>query len=199
MLRIGVIPMPPARNTAGLVTSLCRVNDPLGRLTVNFVPRAAAFNAFLNAVLRMRIAIMIGSLSRGELASEKVRELSLSLPKTKSACCPARNPKLTPFVSNQKAIVTLEILCRSISVISYSAMSRPRSAFCEGPYGRRRHFNYIDQIDRALFRSCFDTTFAEGHKSATRIQRSSAKKTKERTEGNSRLDSRADHPKTMRQ
>src|SRR5207237_9269599 len=29
MLRIGVIPMPLVRNTAGLVTSLCKVNDPL--------------------------------------------------------------------------------------------------------------------------------------------------------------------------
>src|SRR4029077_974156 len=121
------------------------------------------------------------SLSRGEPASEKVRELSLSpsvcgRAKTKSACCPARNPKLAPFVSNQKAIVSLAILCRSIKVISYSAMGRPRSEFYEGAYRRRRHFNYIDQIDRALFRSCFDARFAEGHKPATRIQRDNVKK-----------------------
>src|SRR5229473_3642048 len=115
MLRIGVITMPPAIKTAGLVTSLCRVNDPLGRLTMNFVPRAAAFNALLKQVLRMRMAIMTGLLSRGEHASEKVRELSLSIPvhgcvKAKSACCPARNSKLAPFVSNQKVIVSLAIL-----------------------------------------------------------------------------------------
>jgi len=30
---------------------------------------------------------------------------------TKSACCPARNAKLAPFVSNQKAVVSLAILC----------------------------------------------------------------------------------------
>src|SRR4029077_1927202 len=155
MLRIGAIPMPPARNTAGRVISLCSVKDPRGRLTMNFVPKAAAFNALLKAVLRMRIAIMIGFRSRGELASEKVRELSLSLPmhgyvKTKSACCPARNPKLAPFASNQKAIVSLAILCRSTKVISYSAMGRPRSEYCEGPYGRRRHFNHIDQIEHAF-------------------------------------------------
>src|SRR6516225_3451759 len=41
---------------------------------------------------------------------------------TKSACCPARNPKLAPFVSNQKAIVSRAILCRSTKVISYSGM-----------------------------------------------------------------------------
>src|SRR6266853_88237 len=176
MLRMGAIPMPPPRNTAGRVMSLCSVKDPLGRLTMNFVPRAADFSAVLKAVFRMRIAIMTGLLSRGELASEKVLELSLSpsmcgRAKTKSACCPARNPKLAPFVSNQKAIVSLAILCRSTRVISYSAMGRPRSAFCEGPHRRRRHFNYIDQIDRALFRPCFDTTVAEGHKPATRIQK----------------------------
>jgi hypothetical protein len=53
---------------------------------------------------------------------EKVRELSLSLPmhgcvQTKSACCPARNSYRAPFVSNQKAIVSLAILCRSTKVI----------------------------------------------------------------------------------
>src|ERR1700675_2865253 len=87
MLRIGEIPMPPARNTAGRGMSVCSVKDPRGRLTMNFVPKAAVFKALLKAVLRMRMAIMIESLSKGELAREKVRELSLSLPKTKSACC----------------------------------------------------------------------------------------------------------------
>src|SRR5258706_526897 len=74
MLRTGVIPIPAARNPAGLVTSLCNVNDPLGRLTLSLVPNAAAFRAVLKPVPRIRIAIMIGSLSRGELASEKVRQ-----------------------------------------------------------------------------------------------------------------------------
>src|SRR6202521_1105281 len=139
MLRLCAIPRPPARTTAGRVISLCSVNDPLGRLTMNFVPRAAAFNADLKAVLRMRMAIMTGLLSRGELAIEKVRELSLSLPmhgcvKTKSACCPARNPKLAPFVSNQKAIVSLAILCRSTRVISYSAMEFSLGQFLLGSY-----------------------------------------------------------------
>src|SRR5258705_13919788 len=73
MLRTGVIPIPPARNTVGLVTSLCDVNDPVGGLTLSLVPTAAAFRAVLKPVPRIRIAIMIGSLSRGELASEKVR------------------------------------------------------------------------------------------------------------------------------
>src|SRR5580704_6388748 len=96
--------------------------------------------------------------------------------KTKSACWPARNPKLAPFVSNQKAIVSLAILCRSTKVISYSAMGRPRSEYCEGPYGRRRHFNYIDQIEHTLFRSYFDTTFTGDHKRAIGIQRRDTKK-----------------------
>jgi hypothetical protein len=55
-------------------------------------------------------------------------------------------------------------------------MGRPRSEYCEGPYRRRRRFNYIDQIEHALFRSCFVATFAEGHKPATRIQKGNAKK-----------------------
>src|ERR1700730_10882857 len=55
MLRTGVIPIPPARNTAGLVTSLCNVNDPLGRLTLNLVPNSAAFRAVLKPVSRIRI------------------------------------------------------------------------------------------------------------------------------------------------
>jgi tetratricopeptide (TPR) repeat protein len=41
------------------------------RATMNFAPRAAVFNALLKAVLRMRMAIMIDSLSKGELAREK--------------------------------------------------------------------------------------------------------------------------------
>jgi hypothetical protein len=63
MLRMAEIPMPLARNTAGRVKSLCNVNDPLGRLTMNFVPRAADFSAVLKGVFRMRIAIMTGLLS----------------------------------------------------------------------------------------------------------------------------------------
>src|SRR6266705_1139372 len=73
-------------------------------------------------------------------------------------------------------------------------MNRPRSEFCEGPYGRRQHFNYIDQIDHALFRAFSDATNTEGDKSATRIQRSNARKTRERTEADSQLECRYVNP-----
>jgi hypothetical protein len=43
-------------------------------------------------------------------------------------------------------------------------------------YERRLHFNYIDQIDHALFRACFSAAITEGDKSTTRIQRGNAKK-----------------------
>src|SRR5580658_1329222 len=157
MLRIGVAPMPPARSTAGRVISLCSVNDPLGRLTVNFVPRAAAFKAHLKAVLRMRVAIMTGLLSQGEVASEKVRELSHALPmharvKAKSACCPARNSKLAPLVSNQKAIVSLAILCLSTSVISYSAMDFSFGRSLLGSYSLSCASARQTTIPKALFR-----------------------------------------------
>jgi hypothetical protein len=53
---------------------------------------------------------------------ETVHELSFSVPvhgcaRMKSACYPARNSKLVPFVSNQQAIVSLAIRWRAIKVI----------------------------------------------------------------------------------
>ena len=72
--------MPPARNTAGLLVSLCSVNDPLGRLTTNFVPKAALCRQFLKIVLLIRMAIMIDFFSPGQLAKEKVLKLSFSHP-----------------------------------------------------------------------------------------------------------------------
>ena len=56
ILLMGVIPMPPARNTAGFELSRCKVNEPIGALTLTFVPIGIARKALLNAVSRIRVA-----------------------------------------------------------------------------------------------------------------------------------------------
>src|SRR5215472_166424 len=131
MLRIGVMPIPPARNTAGRVNSLWKVNEPRGLLTLSSVPLGVAFNAVLKFVSRMRMATIIGPFSCGELARENVRSLSppwsplRGFRKEKSACCPGRNSYFAPSGSNQKAIVLLAISLRPTNRILYSAMRAP--------------------------------------------------------------------------
>jgi hypothetical protein len=72
MLRKGVIPIPPARNTAGLNEFLWSVKDPIGESIFISVPRGIFFSERLNAVSRMRV-VNIKWFSNGELAIEKVR------------------------------------------------------------------------------------------------------------------------------
>jgi hypothetical protein len=71
MLRNGVIPIPPARKTAGRETFLCNAKDPIGPFIVTSAPIARRDNARLKAVSRMRVATTISS-ANGELAIEKV-------------------------------------------------------------------------------------------------------------------------------
>src|SRR5664280_67410 len=49
MLIKGVIPIPPARNTAGLAEFLCSVKDPIGESIFTSVPRGIFFSERLNA------------------------------------------------------------------------------------------------------------------------------------------------------
>ena len=72
MLENGVIPIPPARNTAGLAEFLCSVKEPIGASIFTAVPSGIFFSDRLNAVSRMRVANISWS-SNGALAMEKVR------------------------------------------------------------------------------------------------------------------------------
>ena len=72
MLENGVIPIPPARNTAGLAEFLCSVKEPVAESIFTTVPSRTFFSERLNAVSRMRVANLTWS-SNGALAMEKVR------------------------------------------------------------------------------------------------------------------------------
>lgn len=67
MPRKGVIPIPPAINTATLADFLCNVKEPVGESIFTCVPRGTFFSETLNAVSRMRVA-NIRWLSKGEVA-----------------------------------------------------------------------------------------------------------------------------------
>src|SRR2546425_5444159 len=110
MLRIGVTPMPPARNTAAFETSLCSVNEPIAWLTFTCVPSGSTFRHFLNAVGRMRVATVIVPFSLGLVQKENVRafpsaSVSDGLSRIKSAFCPGLKVKSVPLESNQNAMV----------------------------------------------------------------------------------------------
>ena len=56
MLTNGVMPIPPARNIAGLAEFLCSVKETIGESIATSVPRGIFFSERLNAVSRMRVA-----------------------------------------------------------------------------------------------------------------------------------------------
>src|SRR5262245_24553266 len=72
MLRKGVMPMPPARKTAGRAAFWLRIKEPKGPTIRTSVPSGMVLRTRLNAVSRMRVAI-IKSGSPGALAIEKFR------------------------------------------------------------------------------------------------------------------------------
>src|SRR5215510_15247635 len=76
MLENGVIPIPPARNTAGLAEFLCSVKEPIAESIFTTVPSGTFVNERLNAVSRIRVANISWS-SNGALAMEKVRTFPL--------------------------------------------------------------------------------------------------------------------------
>ena len=73
MLRNGVIPIPPARRTAGRA-AWCSRRSPNGPSIFTSVPSGIACRTRLNAVSRRRVVIVITS-SRGALEIEKPRRL----------------------------------------------------------------------------------------------------------------------------
>ena len=70
----------------------------------NLVPFGAASRVVLSSETRIRMAIMIEPWSCGELASEKVRAISVlptsGFARTKSAFCPGRNSYWQPSVKS---------------------------------------------------------------------------------------------------
>lgn len=95
MLLKGVMPMPPASNTAGLAVFLCSVNDPIGPSILTPSPSGTVLSTRLNAVSRMRVAMVICS-SKGALAIENVRifpsaSVSGGSSNVKSSDCPGVN------------------------------------------------------------------------------------------------------------
>src|ERR1039458_6996961 len=115
MLRNGVMPIPPARNTAARVKLSGRVKSPDGPSIFTVVPSGIVFNTRLNAVSRIRVAtIRVSSL--GPLAIEKLRTLpsesvSGGASKVMSRYWPALNAQLAGL-SKRKAIVTSATSCR---------------------------------------------------------------------------------------
>src|SRR5258708_13675290 len=108
ILRNGVIPITPARNTADLAEFLWRVKEPVGESIFTAVPMGTFFSERLNAVSRMRV-VNINWFSNGELAIEKVRvfpseSVSGGLDSVTSADCPVFQSNSEGF-SKWKAIV----------------------------------------------------------------------------------------------
>src|ERR1017187_2441120 len=115
MLRNGVMPIPPARNTAARVKPSGRVKSPDGPSIFTAAPSGIVLNTCLNAVSRIRVAtIRVSSL--GPLAIEKLRTLpsesvSGGSSKVMSRYWPALNAQLVGR-SKRKAIVPSAISCR---------------------------------------------------------------------------------------
>jgi hypothetical protein len=108
MLRKGVIPIPPARNTAALAEFLCIVKEPMGGSIFTSVLSGTFFSERLNAVSRMRV-VNINWFSKGGLAIEKVRvfpsaSVSGGLESVRSADCPGLKSNREAF-SKWKAMV----------------------------------------------------------------------------------------------
>src|SRR5258706_55672 len=131
MLAKGVMPMPPARNTAGRLSAGSRVNTPAGPRRPTRPPAGIALSTRLNAVSRMRVA-MTSSVSWGALTIEKVRALPLASVSGGSISdtfidCPAVN--LNPAgLAKWNAIVPSATVSLLVSVVSYLGMAaRSRS------------------------------------------------------------------------
>src|SRR3989344_1192939 len=75
MLTKGVMPIPPAKKTAGLVLSLCRTIEPEGPSISIFDLRGIAFREFLKAV-----SLILAAIKRLSSKGAEVREKILLLP-----------------------------------------------------------------------------------------------------------------------
>jgi hypothetical protein len=75
MLRKGVMPMPPAMNTAGTDASGWSVNEPAGPRTSTEVPRLTSARLRFMALPVIRVATRNSPVSCGVEAIENVRRL----------------------------------------------------------------------------------------------------------------------------
>src|ERR1017187_93223 len=128
MLRNGVIPMPPHRNTAVRAASRGSVRSPAGPSICTAVPTGITFNIRLNTVSRMRVATMT-LFSYGALAIVNVRvfpsaSVSEGARRVISIAWPASNVQPGGF-SKWKAMVPSAISWRAqahrYSVSTYRA------------------------------------------------------------------------------
>src|ERR1035437_9126322 len=108
MLRKGVMPIPPARNTGVLLTLLWRIRLPDGPSIFTAEPCGIAFNTRLNAVLRIRVATIRVS-SWGALAMENVRvfpsaSVAAGLSKVMSRNWPALNVQFDGFSERNEVV-----------------------------------------------------------------------------------------------
>ena len=92
-----MIPISPARKTAGLEEFLCNVNEPLGPSICTAVPSGMLLSTRLKALSRILVAIVSWS-SNGGLAMENVRmfpsaSVSFGSSKVMSTAWAARNSK----------------------------------------------------------------------------------------------------------
>src|SRR5665213_571231 len=119
MLRNGVMPIPPPRNTAARAESFWRIKSPDGPSIFTAVPIGIVFNPRLNAVSRIRVATIKVS-SCGALAIKKLRtfpseSVSEGSSKVISRYWPALNVQPDGF-SNRKAMVPSATSLRSFSL-----------------------------------------------------------------------------------
>src|SRR5262245_30662446 len=126
MLTNGVMPMPPARNTAGRESAGSRVNSPAGPRRPTRPPAGIAFSTRLYAVSRMRVEIT-SSDSCGALTIEKVRLLPLASVSGGSISdtfidCPGLNAK-PAGLAKWKAIVPSATVSLLFSVVSNLGMA----------------------------------------------------------------------------
>src|SRR5215467_12652688 len=160
MLENGVIPMPPARNTAGLAEFLCRVKEPIAESIFTTVPSGTFFNERLNAVSRIRVA-NISSSSNGALTMEKVRifpseSVSGGFSNVRSTDCPGLKSNPGGF-SKWKAIVpsAASTLFNSLEAYPDTAISSAAmliSLTHAAPVKHSAQNGDVDQENRDTFR-----------------------------------------------
>jgi hypothetical protein len=142
MLTKGVMPMPPARKTAGRASAGSSVNIPAGPRRATRPPWGIAFSTRLNAVSRMRVAIT-SSFSWGALTIEKVRALPLASVSSGSIsetfiACPALKSR-PAGLAKWNAIVPSAIVSLELRVVSYFGIGiRPGSLAPRRSCGNQR-------------------------------------------------------------
>src|SRR5690348_8224340 len=133
MLRNGVMPIPPARNTAGRCARLCNFKSPHGPSTSSTVPNGHVFKHRFIAVSRMRVANMMSG-SCGALAIENARafpssSVSGGFVSFTSIACPALKSNPAGF-SRKNCIVPSATSLRFFNFIGIVPILRRSSFAC---------------------------------------------------------------------